>query len=142
MAAFQLADDRFSSGLFGTDAFGTSAFGGTAWAPLTLELHLPGDDLSFDGRQHAAKIEHRRLGLLVGVRTFASGRLWRVVMQGKTQDEVDDLRPFHEAGEFYLLQDDDETGRRVLVSWLGDFDPVNQTGGWYDFDFQIEEIIR
>lgn len=142
MPAFQLATARYGNGAFGTDAFGTSAFGGSEWPPVTLSLHLPGDDLSFDGRQKSAKIEHRRLGILVGVRTFATARVWRVLMQGKTEDDVDELKPFHEAGEFYLLQDDDETGRRVLVSWIGEFEPQHHQGGWYDFDFQIEEVLR
>ena len=141
MAAFQLIGDQYSTGLFGTDGFGTSAFGGTAYTPYALELHVPADDVSEDNRKRAGRMEHRRYGILVGLRHYATARRWRIHMEAIQQADLNALMPYYEAGRFYLLQDEDETGRRVEVAWLGEFEPENLRGGFYNIDFMVEEIL-
>ena len=141
MPSFQIIEDLYGSGLWGTDAFGTSAFGGPDYPPWELPfLHTPSDDPAGDGRREYGEIEHRRLGLLVGSRKWKSSRRWRIVMEAVKQDTLDSLEAFAEARRFRLLQDDDETGRVVLVKWRGGFEPQPLRGGYYTIDFEIEEV--
>lgn len=141
MPALQFYDNRFTDGVFGTSEFGTAAFGGPAWAPVPIELHVPSDDVSDDGAEDPAEIVHRRYGVIVGARKYATIRRWRVSMRAVQRDTVESMRQFFRARRFWLLQDDDEAGRRVEVYWVGSFEPQNMRGGFFNLDFELEEIL-
>lgn len=142
MPAFQLIDDRFVGGAFGTSPFGTDPFGGPEWAPWTLPtLQVPSDDVTADNRHMPAEVVHRRRGAVVGVRKFHETRRWHVFWDVLGLDAVEALKPFHSARTFYLLQDEDETGRKVIVYWGGEFEPQRLRGQYWRFDFMLEEVI-
>lgn len=142
MPAFQLYEDQFSDGAFGINAFGTSSFGGPRKEPVTIELNWPSDELSEDGQEIIGEVVHRRFGMVVGARSYATARTWTCTMQGLRREQLEELRVFWRARTFLLLQDQDENGRQVNVYWPGDFQPTNQRGGYYDIQFPLEEIIR
>lgn len=144
-AGFQHEDARFASGaIFGTGAFGTAAFGGGDWPIVALpENEQPGDDTGRPLRRRWGGTVHRRHGIVVGRRTWYSGKVWSFVFTGQDVAFMESLRDFFEAKRFRFLPDVTIETAFYRVIWSGDeFHPEPmQATNEYTIRFEIEEAV-
>jgi hypothetical protein len=138
--AFQLIEDRFSSGDYGISGYGTTPYGGSEFEPYILpKLQVPSDDLSDTKRRLASRITHRRYGAIVGRRTVEIRKRWLVRFDAVGADVIENLLGFFEVGAFRLIPDSDGDAY-IDVEWMEDeFKPERLRGPLWNIEFNIEE---
>jgi len=141
--AYQLTGAQYSAtGAFGTAPFGTSPFGGSGYNPYDLPMfNIGGDDLRETRRRKVARIVHRRSGMVVSARTLDYARVWTAQHAVVTQDDLDVLWVYCNAGTFDLLPAGDPSNT-IPVLWVdAEFNPQYLSPGKYSLSYTIEEVI-
>lgn len=140
--AFVMIGDRFGGSTgFGISAFGPAPFGGPDWPAVELPSYqLGSDSLQKVLRRAAAEIIHRRNGIPVEVRPFATLHRWAVNFSLIPEADVVALGAFFDARVFRLLPNGNPAEYR-RVHWLGEeFAPVYIKPGFYSLAFELEEF--
>lgn len=142
--AFQLLEAQFAgSGAFGEDAFGESVFGGSDWPPVAMpRVQLGSDDLAESRREFISEISLERYGHTVAARTFARARRWDATYHAVIATDVELMRTFFRARNFWLLPDGNDQANKIPVRWIDtEFNPGYVSPGVYGIKFQLEERI-
>ena len=146
--AFQIIEDLFSDGAYGSPdsasaGYGLVAYGGPAYPPYTLPMVTVGSDEPQENRHRVrAGITHKRDGVIIGARTRAVRRRWRLLFDKIDSTDVDELAAFFDIGRFRFLPTG-EGGSEILVAWTETvFKPDRHRGatGYYTLGFTIEEV--
>jgi hypothetical protein len=140
--AFQLHDGGAVTGEYGTSPYGQEPYGGSASTPYMLPaLQVPSDDLSAEHQRYVGRVVHRRYGIPVGSRVAYSQRRWHVNLEAVTEDVINALRSFSEAGSFRLLPDADQDDYITVMWSKNEFAPKRLRGPLWSITFEIEEVV-
>jgi hypothetical protein len=130
-------------GEYGTSPYGQEDYGGsdTGYKYVLPDNEIPGDDPTRDDHRIVGEVEHRRAGILLGARKFASKRLWVFHFGDLGDSDVDSLVQFWDARRFKFMPDAYAEETYYTVHWIQkEFHPVPQRGTRYAVEFTIEEV--
>jgi len=138
--AYQLIGQQFG-GVGGYGEYYGGPYGGTSYPLLTVPiLYVGSHDLGKRTRTLKVGPEHSRHGLVIGQRTWAEVGLWHVVHRNLTEAEGLALRPYFEAGEFYLIPNGNPQSLVRTVRWVTrEFDLKQSRGSLYYIEYDLQE---
>lgn len=123
------------------DGYAEEGYGGYLGAYFILpQYHVGSDDLTRTDHIRVGEVAHRRDGILLGTRKYATRYVWKVVYTALATSYLISFKYFFDVRIFRLLPDHLDESTYYVVHWVEpEFHPISLRGNWWKFEFTIEQ---
>ncbi len=103
--------------------------------------HHPSDHLEAVDNPRSGDIEHRRHGLLIGLRPWSSAGVWNITWENQARAVVNFFNAFRAARVFYFQPQGDEGAVEYTVVMTKYKVTRSRGGSYWDITCTIEQVV-